>query len=158
MVTRSGESTSARARYSSSSRTAPSADVEGRDALGLEQLGDRRRRLGAALEPVVDTLLVDHDRRRVGLRVVATDRLDEAAVTRGAPVRDDDAPHRVLLTADAGEPHGNRQRLSLSNRLLRRDRVADAASALACELREVGHLALLEAPHHAPHLAALLQD
>src|SRR3954467_13073091 len=114
MVTRSGESTSARARYSSSSRTAPSADVEGRDALGLEQLGARRRGLGAALEPVPDALLVDHDRRRVRLRVVAADRLDEAAVTRGAPVGDDDAPHRVLLPADAGEPHGNRQRLSLS--------------------------------------------
>src|SRR4051812_11187129 len=158
MVTRSGESTSARARYSSSSRTAPSADVDGRDALGLEQLGDRRRGLGAALEPVVDALLVENDRRRVGLRVVAADRLDEAAVTRGAPVSDDDAPHRVLLPADAGEPHGNRQRFSLSNRLLRRDRVADAASALARELREVGHLALLDPLHQAPHLAELLDE
>jgi hypothetical protein len=44
---------------------------------------------------------------RVGLRVVAADGLDEAAVARGPAVGDDDAPHRVLAPADAGESHAD---------------------------------------------------
>jgi hypothetical protein len=35
---------------------------------------------------VLEALLVDHDRRRVGLRVVVADRLDEAAIARRALV------------------------------------------------------------------------
>ena len=49
------------------------------------------------VEPVADALLVQDDRRRVGLRVVAADRLDDAAVAGRAAVGDDDAPDRVLL-------------------------------------------------------------
>ena len=53
------------------------------------------------------TLLVEHDRGRLGLRVVAADRLDDAAVARGPAVGDHHAPHRVLLPADAGETKTN---------------------------------------------------
>src|SRR4051794_21264419 len=55
------------------------------------------------LEPVLGTLLVDHDLRGPRLRVVAADRLDHAAVTRRALIGDDDAPDRVLLAPHAGE-------------------------------------------------------
>src|SRR3954465_5589741 len=78
-----------------------------RDALSLQELLDRVGRLGAAIQPVPDPLLVEHDRRGVGLRVVATERLDEATVARRARVGDDDAPHRVLLPAHAGESHSD---------------------------------------------------
>src|SRR5262249_22107106 len=52
------------------------------DVLGFEQAPDRLRGLGALREPVLDLLLVELDRRRVGLRVIAPDDLDELAVTR----------------------------------------------------------------------------
>ena len=42
-------------------------------------------------------LLVELDRRGLGLRVVLADRLDRAPVARRAFVGDDDAPDRVLL-------------------------------------------------------------
>src|SRR5262249_34522666 len=43
------------------------------DALRLQELLDRLRGLGAHGEPVADALLVEHDRRKVGLQVVATE-------------------------------------------------------------------------------------
>ena len=46
--------------------------------------------LGAAVEPVADALLVEDDRRRVGLGVVTADRLDDAAISGGSTVGDDD--------------------------------------------------------------------
>jgi hypothetical protein len=52
---------------------------------------------------VADAVLVDLDRRGLGLRVVLADRLDDATVARGALVGDDDAPDGVLLPADAGQ-------------------------------------------------------
>src|SRR5262249_14603463 len=95
-----GSSTSDLTRNSNSSVTSRSA-ARGRDALGAQQGGDRLRRLGAVLEPVTRALLVELDRRGLGLRVVATDRLDRAAVARRALVGDDDPPDRVLLRSDA---------------------------------------------------------
>jgi hypothetical protein len=59
-------------------------------------------RLRAASDPVLQTLLVEHDRRGIGLRVVVADRLDEAAIARRALVGDDHAPDRVLLAPHAG--------------------------------------------------------
>src|SRR5215210_5992552 len=95
--TSSGSSTSPRARYSSRSRIEwPPLACDGVDALRLQQLADLGRRLSALGQPVSDPLLVEADRRRLGLRVVLTDRLDEAPVTGRALVGDDDPPHRVL--------------------------------------------------------------
>src|SRR6476620_486409 len=75
----------------------------GLDALGPQQGRNRLRRLGAVLKPVLGALLVDVDRRGLGLRVVLADRLDRAPVTRRAFVGDDDAPDRVLLRTHASK-------------------------------------------------------
>src|SRR4051812_25724690 len=101
--TESGSSTSERARNSSRSRTGPSTQplAAGRlDALGAEERGDRLGRARALLQPVLRPVLVDHDQRGVGLRVVLADRLDRATVARRALVGDDHPPDRVLLAPD----------------------------------------------------------
>src|SRR5207302_5199465 len=76
----------------------------GRDALDLEQARDGLRGLRALTEPVLHLRLVELDRRGLGLRVVATDDLEEPAVTRRARVGRDDAVDRVLLGAHPREP------------------------------------------------------
>src|SRR5512143_320812 len=93
--TASGSSTSPRASHSRSSAI---------DAGGLDEPRDRIRRPGALRHPVLDLRLVEVDRGRVGLRVVAPDDLDEASVARRAGVRDDDPVDRVLLRPDARQP------------------------------------------------------
>src|SRR4029453_5263202 len=72
----------------------------------------RVRRLRPAGDPVLEALLVDHDRGGLGLRVVVPDRLDEAAIARRALVGDDHAPDRILLAPHAGEAdsYGHRGR------------------------------------------------
>src|SRR5262249_24777101 len=78
------------------------ASLEGAlgNALSLQELRDRLRRLRALLQPAADLLLVELDEGRLGLRVVAADDLDELAVARRARVGGDDAVDRVLLRAD----------------------------------------------------------
>src|SRR5205814_7456808 len=101
-------STSAPSRSTSSTRTASGSSTSLRassasssaNVLDLEQSLDGLRGLRALGEPVLDPLLVELDRRRVGLRVVAPDYLDELAVARRARVGGDDAEHRVLLRPD----------------------------------------------------------
>ena len=66
------------------------------DALGAQQLCDRAGGLGAAGEPVADALLVEHDRRGIGLGVVVADDLDHPPVALGALVGDDHPPDGVL--------------------------------------------------------------
>src|SRR5205085_7234668 len=85
-----------RARYSTSSAEP--------DTLHLQQAPDGRRGLRALREPVLDPLLVELDRGRVGLRVVAAHDLQELAVARRARVRRDDAVDGVLLRPDSGQP------------------------------------------------------
>src|SRR5438874_12427895 len=92
--TASGSSTSRRASTSSSSAK----------ILDLEQTPHRLGRLRAFAEPVLDLLLVELDRRRVGLRVVTPNDLDELAVARGARICRDDAVDRVLLRPDTRQP------------------------------------------------------
>src|SRR3954470_18466912 len=86
------------------------------DALVAQELPDRIGRLRAIVEPVPRALLVDHDLRGLGLRVVAADRLDHTAVARRALVGDDDAPDRILLAPHAGEAdsYGHKRRKSLA--------------------------------------------
>src|SRR6476646_8456984 len=97
-TTASGSSTRALTRNSRSSVIRADRLAAGSlDALGPQQGRDRLRRLVTVLEPVARALLVDVDRRGLGLRVVLADRLDRPTVTRGAFVGDDDAPDRVLL-------------------------------------------------------------
>src|SRR5262249_26795205 len=74
------------------------------DALHLQQAGDGRGGLCALREPVAHPLLVELDRRRIRLRVVAPDDLQELAVARGARVRRDDAVDGILLRPDPGQP------------------------------------------------------
>ena len=64
------------------------------EVLRLEQPRDRVGRLRALREPVLHLLLVELDQRRLGLRVVAPDDLDELAVARRARVGGDDAVDR----------------------------------------------------------------
>src|SRR4051794_23483829 len=61
------------------------------------------------LQPVLRPLLVEDDRRGLGLRVVLADRLDRAPVARRAFVGDDDPPDRVLLRTHPSEsyPHSH---------------------------------------------------
>src|SRR5512132_107837 len=94
-LTASGSSTSWRARYATRSA----------NVLDLEQTRDRLRRLRPLAEPLLDLVLVELDRRRIGLRVVAPDDLDESPVPRRARVGDDDAVDRVLLRPDPRQPH-----------------------------------------------------
>src|SRR5438105_2394951 len=70
------------------------------DALGLEQPGDGLGRQRALLEPAAHLRLVELDQRRLVLRVVAADDLDELAVTRRARVGGDDTVDGVLLRPD----------------------------------------------------------
>src|SRR5512133_1952382 len=93
--TASGSSTRRRARYSTSSAE--------RDTLGLQQALDGGRGLRALREPVLDPVLVELDRRRVGLRVVAAHDLQELAVARRARVRRDDAVDGALLRPASGQ-------------------------------------------------------
>src|SRR3954451_24895054 len=81
----------------------------GLDPLGAKQSRDRTSGLCALLEPVLGAILVDHDQRRIRLRVVLADRLDRAAVPRRALVGDDNPPDRVLLRADPAksDSHGH---------------------------------------------------
>src|SRR4051794_11570 len=74
------------------------------DALGLEELRHRLGRQGTLGEPAAHLLLVEVDQRRVRLRVVAADDLDELAVARRARIGGDDAVDRVLLRADPRQP------------------------------------------------------
>src|SRR5436305_13401227 len=92
--TASGSSTSRRASSASSSA----------NVLRLQQALDRVGGLRALREPVLDLVLVELDRRGIGLRVVATDDLDELAVARGTRVGSNDAVDRILLRADARQP------------------------------------------------------
>src|SRR5690606_8955003 len=73
---------------------------------GIEETLDAIGRLGAVLEPVGDTLAIDHDALFVALfqhLVVRTDALDDAAVTRRAGVGDDDVVVGALLGAGASQ-------------------------------------------------------
>src|SRR5580765_4309251 len=74
------------------------------DALGAQQLAHGVGGLSALGQPRADPVLVELDRRRLGLRVVLANRLDEPAVARGALVGDDHPPDRVLLAAHTREP------------------------------------------------------
>src|SRR6516165_12790194 len=92
---------------SSTSRRASSATNSAKvllDALRLEELRHRLGRLGAFGEPAAHLLLVEVDERRIRLRVVAADDLDELAVARRARIGGDDAVDRVLLRADPRQP------------------------------------------------------
>src|SRR5919197_4239461 len=87
--TESGSSTSARARYSSSSRITPAGSPlprGGVDALRLQELADLRGGLGALRQPLADAVLLEDDRRRLRLRVVLAHGLDEAPIPRRALV------------------------------------------------------------------------
>ena len=118
--TASGSSTSARAR-NSTQVAHPAAARCPRPrcpwcAAASRPCGSAGRRARAS----AGALLVDHDRRGVGLRVVVADRLDRAAVARRALVGDDDAPDRVLLRPTL---------LSLIRTAMRRREVSAADSA-----------------------------
>src|SRR5262249_24537428 len=93
-----GSSTSSRARYARSSATALG------DALGLDQAGDGFRRLRALAEPILDLLVIELDRRGLGLRIVPADDLEEPPVTGGTRVGRHHAVVRVLLGAHTCEP------------------------------------------------------
>src|SRR5262249_38290028 len=75
------------------------------DVLGLEQARDRLRGLDALREPLLDLGLVELDQRRLVLRVVPPDDIDELAVARRARGGGDDAASRVLLRPDPRQPH-----------------------------------------------------
>src|SRR4051812_27493177 len=90
----------------------------GADSLRAHQLADRVGGLRAAREPVLQALLVEDDLGGLGLGVVAAHGLDDATVARRALVGDDYSPDRVLMTADAGQPHSYRQ---LSSHLSEKD-------------------------------------
>src|SRR5437763_4536685 len=94
--TRTASGSSTRRRASSASSSANVRD--------LEQALDRFRGLRPLRQPVAHLLLVEVDRRRIGLRVVAPDDLDELAVARRARVGGDDAENRILLRSNPREP------------------------------------------------------
>src|SRR5262249_59455109 len=76
------------------------------EALGagvFERLGRGGGGRGALAEPLLDLRLVELDRRRLGLRVVAAHDFEEAPVARRTRIGGDDAVDRVLLRAHAGE-------------------------------------------------------
>src|SRR3954447_16043091 len=130
----------------------------GLDALRLEQLAHGVGRLGAAVEPVAHALLVNLDRRRLRLRVVAADRLDEAAVAGRAAVGDDDAPHGILLPAHAGESHADGHGAS---RLAQPPRGAERQRRVGLELPEAQQrgdpLGAALGREHAEHVLQLAQ-
>src|SRR4029079_17667601 len=74
------------------------------DSLSLEEPRHRLGRRRPFLEAAAHLLLVDDDERRIRLRVVAADDLDELAVARRARIGGDDAVDRVLLRADPRQP------------------------------------------------------
>src|SRR3954447_13819508 len=88
--TSSGASTSERARYSRSASTGSAGGGMAR----LDQPLDGVRRLRATSKPVLQALLVDFDGRRIRLRIVVPDRLDDPAVARRALIGHDHAPMR----------------------------------------------------------------
>src|ERR687885_797843 len=94
--TRTASGSSTRRRASSASSSA--------NVRGLQQALHGLGGLRALREPVPHLLLVEVDRRRVGLRVVAPHDLDELAVARRARVGGDDAVDRVLLRPDPRQP------------------------------------------------------
>src|SRR5690606_14979417 len=81
----------------------------GRNGLGLgrflDQVADLFGRLGAVLDPMVNTGQVQLDTLlgALGDRVVETDALDVAAVTGATDVGHDDVVERTLLGAAAGQ-------------------------------------------------------
>src|SRR3954447_11917949 len=79
----------------------------GVDALSLEKLANLGRRLRALGQPLADPVLLEDDRRGLGLRVVLAHGLDEAPVAGRALVGHDDPPDRVLLAAPAGQSESN---------------------------------------------------
>jgi len=85
--------------------------------------------LRALAEPVLHPGLVEVDRRRVRLRVVPPDDLQELAVARRAGVRGHDAVDRVLLRAHTGEPQLHSHSASL---LVVHARQPSAAHASSC--------------------------
>src|SRR3954452_21390691 len=74
------------------------------DSLSLEELRHRLGRQRPLGQPAAHLLLVEVDERRIRLRVVAADDLDELAVARRARIGGDDAVDRVLLRADPRQP------------------------------------------------------
>ena len=105
----SGVSTSEGAfRNSSRSRNTARVPIDSMP-LVRSRVGDRLRRPCALLQPVLRSVLVDHDEGWIGLRVVLADRLDRAAVPRRALVGDDNPPDRVLLAPDPAksDSHGH---------------------------------------------------
>src|SRR5437868_9306433 len=103
--TASGSSTSRRASSASSSA----------NVLRLQQPLDRVGGLRALRKPVLDLVLVELDRRRIGLRVVAPDDSDELAVAWRTRVGGDNPIDRILLRAD---PRQSQLDCHLSPRLL----------------------------------------
>ena len=156
--TASGLSTSLRARYSSSSATSFDRFFD------LEQLLHGLGGLRALAEPVLDLLLVELDQRRIVLRVVAPDDLDELAVARRARVGHDDAVDRVLLRPDARQPHSYRQLItSVSSIASCACWTSSPCAGGACGARRprpgsCGKLALAHALHHLLHLLARLEQ
>src|SRR5436309_2606670 len=146
--TASGSSTSRRASSSRSSAVA--------EPLDLEELRDRVGRLSALAEPVLDLVLVELDRRRLGLGVVAPDDLDEPAVARRARIGHHDAVDRVLLRAHPRQSHSHCHllpRLSLRLAL-----VLGPAHGRRAAVRKCGHPALPHLLHHLRHLPAPLEQ
>src|SRR3954462_11591223 len=88
---------------------------------------------------------VDADRRRLGLRVVVADRLDDAAVARRARVCHHDAPDRILASTDACESDSD-------------SHWTDRLATLAHHGLKGGHLALSQLLHELLLLAELLDE
>src|SRR5689334_7495218 len=120
-LTASGSSTSDFATYSTRSTAAIWAPLLllGRNDAGVaEQSEDGVGRLRALREPGAGLLGVDVDLDRFRPRVVVADRLDRAAVARGARVGDDHAVGRLLRRADARQPDPDCHGLLLPPELL----------------------------------------
>src|SRR5262245_33753118 len=139
-LTWSSCSTRRRARYSTSSAVAVTSD----DVLGLQEPRHRVRRLRPLGKPVLDLRLVELDQRRVRLRVVPADDLDELPVPRRPGVRDHDPVDRVLLRPDTGQSHAYCHPAPFS-----------APPGQAGERR---HLALAHLLHQLLHLLARVQE
>src|SRR3954471_18833607 len=124
----------------------------GVDALGLQELADLGRRLGALGEPLADAVLLEDDRRGLRLRVVLAHGLDEAPVARRALVGHHDPPDRVLLAAHAGQSQSYCHEFLSSFK--RRRRLA----GLPHERPDVGHLPAADLAHQLAHLVELLDE
>src|SRR5262249_21289072 len=79
--------------------------------------GHRLGRLSADLDPVSPALFVHLELRRLEVRVIRPDRLDELAVARRAAVGGNDVVVRHLLCAGAGEAKNDRHGSVCSVRL-----------------------------------------